>query len=214
MQGSRGSLNLKDWVLIPGLVTLAVTIVRLLGEFAEGPSILFGAGPGGGASLVGIVWLVFVFGGYFGYQLARQGFRPASAGRTVVWLLLALVVVVAGAVLGSLFQTSPWVQFPLVGLFSVVAVYVARRPWPEAGGVLTAYGLVARIPVAIVMLPAIMGQWGTHYDAPPPGFPADVGPLATWVLIGLIPQLTIWIAFTNIMGGLAALVGAAVAKRP
>jgi hypothetical protein len=41
--------------------------------------------------------------------------------------------------------------------------------------------------VAILMLPAIMGKWGTHYDALPPNFPA-MGPVQTWLLVGLLPR--------------------------
>jgi hypothetical protein len=53
-----------------------------------------------------------------------------------------------------------------------------------------------------------MGNWGTHYDVPPPNFP-EMGWIAKWLLIGLLPQLTVWICFTAIIGmlfgGVAAL---------
>ncbi len=210
-----GSINVKDWILAPALITLGVTVVRLLGELWGGPQILFGSEAGGGASLIGIVWLVFVFGAYFGRKLVRLGHGPTiGLGRVALWLLLAFVVVIVGGVLGQLLApNNPWIQLPVVGLFSVFGIVVGRRAWPEAGQVLTAYGLAARIPVAILMLPAILYRWGTHYDKPPPGFPEGISPLGEWFLIGLIPQLTSWVAITVIFGGFAAVIAAALTKR-
>ena len=49
------------------------------------------------------------------------------------------------------------------------------------------------------MLFAILGDWGTHYDVAPPDFPS-MNVWAKYLLIGLIPQLTIWIGFTVVVG--------------
>ena len=79
-----------------------------------------------------------------------------------------------------------------------------------------AYGLAARIPVVVVMLFAILGNWGTHYDVPPPNLPA-MGAFAKWLVTGVVPQLTIWIWFTVTIGSLFGAVVAAVmgrARRP
>jgi hypothetical protein len=84
---------------------------------------------------------------------------------------------------------------------SIVGAVIAFRGWPALGRTLLAYGLAARIPVAIVMLLAILGNWGTHYDVAPPGFPA-MGAIPKWFLIGLLPQLTIWIWYTIAAGAL------------
>ena len=40
-----------------------------------------------------------------------------------------------------------------------------------------------------------------------------MAPLAQWFWIGLLPQLTIWVAFTVVVGMLFGLVAAAVARR-
>jgi hypothetical protein len=62
--------------------------------------------------------------------------------------------------------------------------------------------------VAIVMFVAILGNWGTHYELGPPGFP-EMSAIPKWFWIGLVPQLTLWMAFTvivgSLFGGLAAL---------
>jgi hypothetical protein len=62
------------------------------------------------------------------------------------------------------------------------------------------------------MLAAILGNWGTHYDVAPPNFPA-MSPLAKWLLIGLMPQMTIWIWFTIAAGALLGAITAAVTAR-
>ena len=62
------------------------------------------------------------------------------------------------------------------------------------------------------MLPAMLGNWGTHYDVSPPGFP-EMAPLAKWLAIGLLPQMTVWLWFTLAVGTLAAVPVAAIAGR-
>jgi hypothetical protein len=62
------------------------------------------------------------------------------------------------------------------------------------------------------MLVAILGNWGTHYDVAPPNFPA-MAPLSKWLLIGLLPQMTIWIWFTVVVGSLFGILAGAMARR-
>jgi len=96
---------------------------------------------------------------------------------------------------------------------SIVALVIGFRAWPSLGRTLFGYGLAARVPVVIVMLVAMLGNWGTHYDvAPSPDFPA-MGTLAKWFWIGFLPQLMIWMAFTVVIGGLCGIVAAASAGR-
>ena len=100
----------------------------------------------------------------------------------------------------------------MFAVLSIVGAAVAYRGWPGLGRVLFAYGLAARIPVVLVMLAAILGNWGTHYDVAPPDFPA-MGTIAKWLLIGLLPQLTIWMWFTIVAGAIFGAIAAAVAGR-
>jgi hypothetical protein len=86
-------------------------------------------------------------------------------------------------------------------LLSLVSLWIAYRGWPELGKLELLYGLAARIPVAILMLIAMTANWGTHYELGPPGFP-EMGLFPKWFLIGLMPQLSAWIAFTVIVGSL------------
>ena len=97
-------------------------------------------------------------------------------------------------------------------IFSILGAFVAFRGWPALGRTLLAYGLAARIPVAIIMLFAMLGNWGTHYDVAPPGFP-EMGPIPKWLLIGVVPQLTIWIWFTMAVGAFCGGIALAIRDR-
>ena len=82
---------------------------------------------------------------------------------------------------------------------------------PRYRALFLAYGLAARIPVALVMLVAIFADWGTHYEKGPPHFP-EMGALAKWFWIGLLPQMTLWIAFTVLVGTLVGCLAALAAR--
>ena len=89
----------------------------------------------------------------------------------------------------------------LANLASFLPLWIAYRGWPELGKVEAIYGLAARIPVAILMFIAMAANWGTHYELGPPGFP-QMNLVSKWFVIGLLPQLSLWIAFTVIVGSL------------
>ncbi|HXF41413.1 MAG TPA: hypothetical protein VN687_16985, partial [Blastocatellia bacterium] len=95
--GSR--INILQLILIPSLITLAVTLLRLVGELQHWPTALFNPTAGGAGSIIGITWLVLVFGAYFAVKLARAG-ETASAGRVIGYALLALAVTFVGGYLG------------------------------------------------------------------------------------------------------------------
>lgn len=202
-------------ILVPALITLAVTLLRLAGELLHWSTAFFNPEAGGGAALVGIVWLVPVFGIYFALKIVGAGEAPPRLGRALAHVLIAFVLLPAsGAVAGALGVSRTGTTLLLVfAVVAIVAAVVALRGWPALGRVLVAYGLAARVPVAIVMLVAIFGDWGTHYDVPPsPEFPA-MAPLAKWFWIGLVPQLTIWVAFTVVVGSLFGLLAVALVHR-
>ena len=60
-------------ILVPALITLAITLLRLAGELLRWSPSLFNRAPGGPGALVGIVWLIPLFGIYFALRLARAG---------------------------------------------------------------------------------------------------------------------------------------------
>lgn len=212
-QETAKKIPIRRWILVPSLVTLAITILRLVGELNHWPEAFFGRAAGGGAAIVGIVWLIPIFGAYFGWKLVKSGHRPKSVLKTILVTLAAFAVMVAFAFVATSMPASFVPQLLVITVGSMIAGCVAYLAWPVMGRIQLAYGLAARIPVAIVMLVAIYGDWGTHYDAPPPGGLPGMGPFLKWVLIGLIPQLTTWIAFTILVAALFGAIAAAFARQ-
>ena len=210
---NQASARTGPLILVPAAITLAVTLLRLAGELQGWSPVLFSREPGGGGSLVGIAWLVPVFGAWFGWRLVRSGDRPGSLKRALGLTVLALALMPAtGFVAAKLGMSQSLATLGAFAVVSVVGLAVAVLAWPALGRVLLAYGLAARIPVALVMLAAILGSWGTHYDVLPPGAPEMTG-LRKWFVIGLLPQMTIWLWFTSVIGGLFGIGAGAVAAR-
>jgi hypothetical protein len=81
----------------------------------------------------------------------------------------------------------------------MASAVVVSSTWPELFKVLLAYGTAVRIPVVIIMFLAIWGQWGTHYDAIPPGFP-EMAWFSRFLWLGFFPQILLWVSFTVVTG--------------
>ena len=209
----NSKVSIPQLIFIPSVITLAITILRLVGELQHWPTSLFSREAGGGGSIIGITWLVPIFGIYFAIKLSGAGQGPASAGKAIGYPLLAFAVTFAGGFIGFGMEAE-FPGKPVIGTLLVVAGGVIPFfAWPALCKVLTAYGYSARIPVAILMYFAIRGQWGTHYDVLPPKFPAETGFWSTYFQIGFLPQMVFWIVFTIIVGALFGGIAAAVARR-
>jgi hypothetical protein len=185
---------------VPFLISLAITLLRLVGELQHWPTSLFNPAAGGGGAIVGISWLVPIFGIYFAYRLVAAGKASPSTAKPILFSLLGLVVFVAGGLVLNRFGASPMALLGF-GLFACAAIIPAAG-WRDLVKVLLAYAFAARIPVAILMFFAIRGDWHTHYDVAPPGFPEGVGFWTKYLEIGLLPQLILWIGFTVVIGSL------------
>jgi len=141
-------------ILWPAVITLAITLLRLVGELSGWPRPLFNPVAGGGGALVGISWLPIVLGPWFAWKLSQQGKGPASAWKTAGLALVALLLA--------------------MGMFTAIGVLgLPPDPTPEL---------------------------------------QSAGPLARWLYIGLLPQMTIWIANTVLVGTLFGALVVAVAK--
>jgi len=193
-------LSLKSLILVPALITLAITILRLVGELQNWSPTFFSRAAGGAGAIVGIVWLVPIFGAYFAVKLAKAGPTP-GAGRVIGYSALAIGFAVLAITATVKATTNQSVHFGVFMVVTVIAGVIAYRGWPALGRVLLAYGLAARLPVVIVMLIAIYANWGTHYDVAPPNM-AGMAPLTKWFMIGLLPQMLGWIPFTICVGAL------------
>jgi hypothetical protein len=212
---AAASVSAGRLVLVPALITLAVTLLRLMGELLGWSPALFSREAGGGGALVGIVWLIPVFGVYFGLRLARFGEAPARAGRALGWPALAFAVNTALGFATFAVVPSPVGQLALFTLTSWLAILIARPGWPALWRVLLAYALAARTPVIVIMFLSIFGGWDTHYAKPRPDFPA-MGPGGIFFWTALLPQLSVWIYLTIVggmlFGALAFALGRAAAR--
>ena len=201
MLGPIATLSIRRLIFVPAVITLAVTLLRLIGELQHWSPRLFSREAGGAGALVGIVWLVPIFGIYFAIRLNQAGHGPTRRGRAIGFAVAALLA--GAALVFAISSLSPNIvaTIVLVNLASFLPLWIAYRGWPELGKVEAIYGLAARIPVVLVMFVAMTANWGTHYELGPPGFP-EMNLVAKWFVIGLLPQLSLWIAFTVIFGSL------------
>jgi hypothetical protein len=223
---SQDARRIGKLILVPAVITLAVTLLRLVGELQGWSTTLFNRGDRAWSpSLVGIVWLVPVFGAWFGWKLTRAGSGPGSLGRAFGLALAAVAVLPLAGFLAPKAGIVPehlWrPNVPLTESFTILSVFVVVffvgiaigiLAWPALGRTLLAYGLAARIPIALLMLVAMLGNWGTHYDARP-SYPPQMSTLGWWVALGLVPQLFFWIWYTIGFGALFGIVAAAIARR-
>lgn len=205
------SFSVVRLVAVPAFVTLAVTLLRVIGELQGWSGVWFSRTRG--TSTIGITWLVPVFGIYFALKLKQLGQRPSSFARAFGYSLLGALVLVAAAFLPDLFG----VEWEFYGrslyswLFFAVAAGVGWRGWPALWKTLVVYGYSARIPVVIVMFLAFQGNWDTPYDAVPADFPG-MGVLPKFLWLGFFPQLILWVAFTVLVGMLCGTLVAGIAR--
>lgn len=208
-------------VLVPALITLAVTLLRLTGEMRHWSAKWFSPETGGiiprGISwVIGITWLAAIFGIYFALKLVRAGQGPRSLHKPVLFAVLGVALflgftpVVAG--IHAVFNVKFPVILIFIWLFWAAAGALQFFGWPELFKVLLLYGYAARIPVAIVMFFAMLGNWGTHYDyvGMPPQFSMSLIPRFLW--LAFFPQLVGWVAFTITLGSVCGVVVAAIMK--
>jgi hypothetical protein len=207
------SVSLRRLILVPALITLAVTLLRLAGELLHWSPALFNRDAGGGGALVGIVWLIPLFGIWFALRLDQDGQGPARLGPAFGRAGLAFAVNTLLA-FGSfaLFPTSPVAQLAIFSLGSALAIWIARPGWPALWRVLLAYGVAARGPVLVVMFLSIFLGWDTHYAKPRPDFP-PMGPWGLFFWTALLPQAFIWIYLTLVGGMLFGAAAVAIRRR-
>lgn len=203
------TLNL---ILVPSLITLAVTMLRLVGELQHWSPLLFNRSGGGGGALIGISWLPPIFGIYFALKLAGSGARPGSLGKAALFTVVGLLVMFGGGVLMGLSLSRGYALLAAGMVVLAASALIPLAGWPELTKTLIAYGYAARIPVAVLMFFAIRGSWGTHYDAAPPNLP-EMTFWSKYVVIALLPQLILWIAFTVITGSLLGIIAVALFRR-
>ena len=181
--------------------SLAVTLVRLAGERARWAEWLFGREAGGGGGLIGIGWLIPVFGFWFGRELSRQGHAPADRGRALRAFGLGIAGVALAFALGRFVLPVTFGTFASVLAALAACASAAFYAWPALARVLLVYALLARLPILVITVVAVANDWGTHYERLAPGALPMSDAARTTVLCAA--QLGIWIPLTLLLGGFA-----------
>lgn len=148
-------LNIKKLIAVPALITLAVTSLRLVGEFMNLPDWLANKEAGGPGALIGITWLAPVFGVYFAGKLADS---PGKLWKNLLKTLFAyglaarvpVILIMGFAIFGNwgthydafppnMADMSKVMQFLLGGVVTQLVVWVSV--WTVGTGMLA--GLIA-----------------------------------------------------------------------
>jgi hypothetical protein len=176
------------------------------GELQHWSATWFNPAPGGPWAIVGIVWLVPVFGIYFALKLEGAGQGPPSVPRAIGFAILGAIFFALGFVLfQNVFRS--FIGLALMWALAAAGAALQFPTWRGLSKVLIAYGYAARIPVAIVMFLATQADWKSHYSAL--ALPvSEMNRLAQYFLFGFVPQLVWWVSFTIVVGSLFGSVAA------
>lgn len=190
-------------ILWPSVLTLGVSIVRLVGEVQGWIT----NASGGGGTLLGITWLIFVFGAWFGFRLSRTGSEPKRRPAPV-WTLVPVL-----AVIGTFFfrmrgvdlqDTSPAAEASLRETLRLAAMVAGGGAllgfvvWPRLALALLVYGLIARTGVMVITWLAKASGWNTHYTKlGPAGIEKDMA--ETLASTGFA-QFGFWVPVTVVFG--------------
>ncbi|HET9313977.1 MAG TPA: hypothetical protein VFQ51_00245, partial [Vicinamibacteria bacterium] len=128
-------------IAVPAAVTLVVTALRLAGEMLHWSPRFFSREAGGGLAVVGIAWLVPMFGIWFALKLKHSGVPQPRVLRGIAIAFGALVAAVAIGLVAVPLGFGPVGQVVMFCLGSVAAIAIGCMAWPALGRVLLAYGL-------------------------------------------------------------------------
>ena len=218
---SKDSPSVLSMVMLPAIITLVVTILRLFGELQGWDSSLFNPDAGGGQAPIGIFFLIPIFGFWFGLKHARAGNRPGHLGKAAM-----LYVLSAAAFMGIFFGLmqldlvmDPSSETPeklkgvpyMLGTFGVAAL-ISLIAWPKLTITLMVYGILARIPVLVITYLDVSNGWDTHYGELPPSFLVENDDDLLFALC--LPQMTAWpLVITPGLGGLLGCLGGLAAGK-
>ena len=198
-------------IAVPAVISIAVTVLRLVGELLHWPKPLVNSDVCGKA-ILGVIWLVPIFGIYFAVRLFHAGDTPQRLGRPLLLAISGLALKLAGTFLMESRAMTYAPRLSMNFIVTVIGVVLSAIAWPTLAKVLLAYGYLSRIPVAIVQYLAMRGRWGTHYDALEPGFPA-IGFWPTFLRVSFVPNIVFMETYTVFVGTLVGIATVAVLGR-
>ena len=205
---SPGILRL---IAAPSLIAISVTAVRAFGEVHHWPSPIVNPAVCGRA-ILGVVWLVPIFGVYFALRLSPTTAGLRSVGRPTIFAIGSLLLKLAGTFIMERPGVGYIARVSTNFALTAVALGLQAAAWPQLFKVLLTYGYASRIPIAVVEFLAMRGHWGTHYDALDPGFP-QIGFWQTYTRVNLVPNIFFMEAYTAVVGGLLGIFVVAAMRR-
>jgi hypothetical protein len=198
-------------IAVPGVISIAVTALRLAGELLHWPKPFVNSDVCGKA-ILGVIWLVPIFGIYFAVRLLHAGDTPQRFGRPLFLAISGLALKLAGTFLMESHAMTYAARLSMNFIVTLIALVLCAMAWRTLCKVLLAYGYLSRIPVAIVQYLAMRGRWGTHYDALDPGFP-PIGFWPTFLRVSFVPNIFFMEAYTTIVGALVGIAAVVVLGR-
>lgn len=203
-------------ILAPSIVTLAVSVVRVVGE-REG---WFPTKEGGFGVLAGIFFVGLLFAAWFALRLRRAGSAP-RVRLPWAWSLASIlpVVIAFGLTAPKLMeqeandagyaalQTSALAGAAAAAIAAVVQFVV----WPRLAWTLLCYAIPARLTVIAITWLAKSQAWDTHYTKfGPKGWTFDMAGTMTRTAV---MQFGFWIPITIVTGTLLGVVFFGRAKK-
>ena len=202
MSAMKGLLRL---ILVPAVLTLIVSVLRVWLE-VQG---VIGSRSGGGLAWLGISWLPFLFGGWFGLRLRRSGSRPLLPWAPLFALVaLAAIVVTIGMQFGAVDRSdqSEAAYAALRGRVNIIvlvgtcAAAFCFLVWPKLATTMLLYAIPARVTVLAITWLARQQGWDTHYTKfGPAGIERDMGET---VYAATVAQMGFWVGYTVVAGTL------------
>lgn len=208
---SDGTTPRITTLLIVAVATnLLVTGVRFGGELAGWDPQWFSTGVCGGASPVGIVALVPVFGFLFGRHLARRHGRPPFVASFFVPMFGAAAIAVVLLLLThrKADELRTWIDPAAWTCLAMAAL--ALFAWPRACLVHAVYTVLVRGPILLLAWLDVQNGWQTHYGKLPAMLAGAVGSERTWLLMQ--EQLCVGMPATLLAMGAFAALGAATVR--
>ena|SRR5215510_9330246 len=205
------SLGVSRLIAVPALIAVAVTALRAFGEVHHWPEPIVNSAVCGKA-ILGVVWLVPIFGVYFALRLFRASSQPKFLMRAVILAIASLLLKLGGTFVMERPGLGYITRVSLNLAVTALALGLQAVAWPDLFKALLMYGYASRVPIAVVEFLAMRGHWGTHYDALDPGFP-QIGFWPTYIRVSLIPNIFFMEAYTVIVGGLLGIFAFATMRR-
>jgi len=195
-------------IAVPALISIGVTALRLVGELLHWAKPLVNSDVCGKA-ILGVVWLVPIFGIYFAVKLFHADNAPQRFAGPMVLAISALALKLAGTFVMESQGMRYAPRLSMNFIVTLTGLVLSAMAWPTLFKALLAYGYLSRIPIAIVQYLAMRGRWGTHYDALDPGFPS-IGFWPTFLRVSFVPNIFFMEAYAVIVGVLVGIAAIAV----